>query len=349
MEGKSGSLVLIGYFAAVESSGIPRSSPIVVKSRSRKDGRLREEYDSAESVKAVIKQTEHFAVPIDFDASQEDYDVLWSLFIPRQDVDPTDIEAPSALENDDLRTPLNEGDEDSAKRILDTTFAHLRSLHLPSGAVFREGRQMEKEYRWYLRNLDSWADDWRQVWGSSEVERVHDAGGDFANPFRSLEKALLLTTPMSIGTIHGDLHPGNVVLKGEVPYLIDFGWAQAGAHIAKDFVLMECNLRFHTLRAQLSQRDVHALSDWVEWDARVPSGMGVHVRKRAELICHLRETARRTLSAGVSEEIDWNREYVVPLFIVALGMLRFAPLLGNQQAAVRFVLSLANVVDQSQR
>jgi len=50
---------------------------------------------------------------------------------------------------------------------------------------------------------------------------------------------------MFLGAIQGDLHPGNIVYtRGGRPAIIDFGWASDKAHVAKDFVLLECNLRF---------------------------------------------------------------------------------------------------------
>ena len=345
MEGKSGSLVLIGYFTQGKDATIPQSNPIVVKTRSKAaDDRLREEFDNAENVKTLIDNPQHFAIPIYFDREQEEYDVLWSIFVPRRDISSSAIEDPSALENADLRTPLNDGDDDKASAILDSTYERLREFHAPSASVIREERQIGAEYCWYLRDpAASWADEWRQVWGPSEIACVRDAGGDFANPFSVLEKVKPRRAFMSIGAIHGDLHPGNVVLKEEDPHLIDFGWAQCTAHTAKDFVLMECNLRFHTLRSSLHQQDIYTLSDWIKWDEKIPDRLNGYVRRRAELIQHLRNIAKDTLS-GTSESIDWNWEYIVPLFMVAFGMLRFTPLLGNQQAAVRFVLSLASCV-----
>ena len=178
-----------------------------------------------------------------------------------------------ALTVKDLRQPLERGEE-TAPQILETTFRQLRNLHYRLNKAQPEERCYFDEYERYLRKLDDgvWGSEWKEAWGTSEVKHITDAGGRFANPFWCLERIRDLRKPMYIGAVHGDLHPGNIVLTGEQPHIIDFGWAQDGAHIAKDFVLMECNLRFHTLRPQLNQNHVYALSDWIEWGAQIPDG-----------------------------------------------------------------------------
>jgi hypothetical protein len=132
--------------------------------------------------------------------------------------------------------------------------------------------------------------------------------------------------------------PYNIILKDTgPPTLIDFGWAQDKAHVAKDFVLLECNLRFLTLQTEVRPEEVESFSGWIAWDAAPPSGLGTYIQGRVGLIQRLRKKAAEVFPAGT----DWNREYVAPLFVVAVGLLRFAPQLGNQQAAVRLVLSAA--------
>ena len=226
--------------------------------------------------------------------------------------------------------------------VLDATFRLLRNLHHRLNKAQLEERLYCEEYERYLRKLDGgeWGLEWKEAWGTSETHHVDDAGGRFANPFWILERLRTVRKPMYIGAVHGDLHPGNVVLTDDQPRIIDFGWARDSAHIAKDFVLMECNLRFHTVRPELNQRDVHALSDWIKWDTPIPEALVRYTRDRAELIQHVRDIAKRTFP----KETNWEWEYIVPLFLVAFGLLRFAPQLGNQQAAVRFVLALGTEI-----
>jgi hypothetical protein len=243
--------------------------------------------------------------------------------------------------------PLGRGEDEKAGRILQTAYRCLNGLHHRLNRSYRDEREYGKEYEWYLREPDkgTWAEEWREVWGDSSVSKVKDAGGEFSNPFYVLDIVTPLQRKLRIGAIHGDLHPGNIVLNGEHPHIIDFGWAKDDAHIAKDFVLMECNLRFHMLRPSLNQDEIYKFCDWVGWYDAIPTGLRSYTKRRAELIQALRDIASKTIRHD-AEEVNWDWEYIVPLFLVAFGMLRFTPHLGNQQAAIRFILALASHVER---
>jgi hypothetical protein len=351
MEGKSGSLVLIGVLADADDAGRPHSHPVVVKTLSVAErDKLRQEYDNARSIKPfAYDQKDNLAIPISFETNRSGFDVLWSIYSP---ADPSwHAGKPGStmvkLGIEDLRKPLEDGDDAKAKPIIDATFSLLRNLHRRLNQADVEERSYSDEYKRYLRGFDDgvWGDKWREAWGPQTVEKIYDAGKEFTNPFWVLEKLRDLRKPLFIGAVHGDLHPGNVVITGGHPRIIDFGWAQDRAHIMKDFALMECNLRFHTVRPELNQRDVYALSDWIEWDEPVPTTLGAYAKARAVMIQHLRSIAKDRVSEA-EKTTDWQWEYIVPLFFVAFGLLRFATQLGNQQAAVRFVLSLASQISQ---
>lgn len=350
MEGKSGSLVLIGFFMDESDPSRPHSHPVVIKSLSvDKEEKLKREFTSSVSIKPfVYDRKDDFAIPIYFDDEGKEFAVLWSIFSPSNPVWPIGIDdSPStSLRVDDLRASLVGGSDDALK-ILDSVFRHLRNLHLRLNQHRIEERNFGEEYGRYLRKLDEglWGKEWREAWGEADTPTTNDSGGEFANPFWVWERLRSIKKRLFIGAVHGDLHPGNIVLTENQPRIIDFGWAEDLAHVAKDFVLMECNLRFHTVRPQLNQRDVYLLSDWIGWNAEIPKGLGSYAESRAKLIDHLRKNARSILTQGRNgDEVNWDWEYVVPLFIVAFGLMRVAPHLGNQQAAVRFVLSLSSYV-----
>ena len=343
MEGKSGSLVLIGYLADADDRGKPHSHPVVIKTRDLKKGdKLKEEYDNALSIKPfAYDQKDNLAIPVHFDSDLDVFSVLWSIFSPSSPVWPVGVtdNSEDALQVSDLRDQLVASSKDAIST-LEATFDILRNLHHRLNKASSQVRSIGDEYWKYFRKPDSdvWA-AWRTEWGDKEF--VQDAGGKFPNPFKVAKKLKSKKAALHIGAIHGDLHPGNIVLADGKPRIIDFGWAQDSAHIAKDFVLMECNLRFHTVRPQLRQADVHALSDWILWDEPIPKSLGGYASDRAKLIQQLREIAKNRFP----DDVDWNWEYIAPLFLVSLGLLRFAPLLGNQQAAVRFTLNLSKTVN----
>lgn len=179
-----------------------------------------------------------------------------------------------------------------------------------------------------------WGPEWTNVWAARESRMA----GFIVNPIWLIDNLRPGRAMMQIGMIHGDLHAGNVLLRdGESPAIIDFGWSEARAHVSKDFVLMECNLRFHMLKPQLSEGDLKPFVEWLPEDDSQPETNNDYLRSRMELVREVHRAARVVLGP----DADWTKEYLVPLFFVSFGLLRFAPQLGNQRAAVRFVESLA--------
>jgi hypothetical protein len=50
---------------------------------------------------------------------------------------------------------------------------------------------------------------------------------------------------------------------------------------------------------------------------------------------------REQAIAALGTDTNWTEEYEVQLFLTAFGLLRYAPQLGHQLAAIHFVESLA--------
>jgi hypothetical protein len=251
---------------------------------------------------------------------------------------------------EDLRTPLRLEDQNLVTETLKEVYTLLRPCHTRFQRLHFEARSLGEEYYWYLRRFvlvdgdnSVWGSEWFDVWGDASDRYIHGKELAGVNPLWVLEKLRALEYPIAIGAIHGDLHPGNVVFtRKNRPVLIDFGWAQGSAHIAKDYVLMECNLRFLTLRTQVSDEELDCFVKWVGWDEPVPARFGEYFTSRAQLIQTLRECARTVFPL----DTDWTKEYLVPLYFVAFGLLRFAPQLGNQRAAIRLVEALASYLSQ---
>jgi serine/threonine protein kinase len=171
-------------------------------------------------------------------------------------------------------------------------------------------------------------------------ETVSVYGAEHANPFWVLARLKERKIKMYCGAIHGDLHPKNIVLSMRTPHLIDFGWAKGDAHIAKDFVLLECNLRFMVLHADVDRETIRQFTGWISWEGPPPKLACEYCARRVELIRCLREIARKHFPDGTV----WNEEYVVPLFLVAFGLLKHFASAENQNAAEMTVLSLADYI-----
>lgn len=354
MEGKSGSLVLIGYLTDANNERLPRSHPVVIKTLPKDENKLRDEFDCAESVKPfVYDQKDVFAIPFRFDAENENFHVLWSIFSASAALWPDDRSTPipkgrdlrNLIKEDDekLRLPMEDSSRDDRPilKAMDEVFHTLKSLHMPFGKNHCEERIVGTEYAWYLRGYGrGWGIEWQEVWGPPNKELVQIYGRELRNPLWVVDQLAKATGKFTIGAVHGDLHLGNVVLSpANRPRVIDFGWASDQSHIAKDYVLFECNLRFLMLRPQLSEDDLFEFTNWIAWDAERPK-LGEYSARRADLIIRLRALAKQAFPP----DANWDWEYIVPLFLVGFGLLRFAPLLGNQLAALRTVVSLAQHV-----
>lgn len=343
MEGKSGSLVLIGHFS-FEEAGSLCSHPLVVKTMdSSKSDKLVDEYKNALSIKPFAYDSkDNFAIPIFFDESRGGYKILWSICSATGSVplvSPAAGIAAPAFEVVDLRKPLKDGDNNRAGSTFEAAFDLLHNFHRRFETATAEEVEVAKEYEWYLRGFgEVWGDNWDEVWAKSGEKFTPGSGGKTVNPLWVVEQLKLKRFHLYRGAIHGDLHPGNIILKSKgAPTIIDFGWAREKAHIAKDFVLLECNLRFLTLRTEVREAELDSFSTWISWDQTPPTELGAYLQGRVDLIQRLRRKAAEVFPS----RSDWDREYVMPLFLVAFGLLRFAPQLGNQQAAVRFVFAAA--------
>jgi hypothetical protein len=365
MEGKSGSLVLVGWFEA-EGATLPKSHPLIVKTRKREadgTGKLKEEFDNALAVKPfVYDRKDSFAIPIWFDAKQNDYDVLWStcmLTARSAEAAGAANESPDLPMSTDLRgllggIPIGREDRsdrpDEARKVLEDAYRLLRNLHRRSNwndpAQPPTNCSVGDEYAKYLRKFGTvlgegvvWGPKWvEHQWADPESRTIGDGDDALINPIWLVEQIKRMTYPMRLGVVHGDLHPGNIILRNnEPPAIIDFGWSQDHTHIAKDFVLMECNLRFLTLRPQIGEDQLRPFVKWIAWDEAAPDELIEYLKARAGLVSCVREQA----AAVLGDDTDWTREYMVPLFLTAFGLLRYAPQLGHQQAAVLLVQSLA--------
>jgi len=359
VEGKSGSLVLFGRLRSTRASR--PSNSLVVKTR-RKAGSgqsLDKEWKAALAAKPhTYDRKDSFAIPLHFDDDDPDYEVLWSLCLPTvrdSEADTPDYESFPAV--DDLRKLLaftphqaaTESEETGRKaaQVLEGTYTLLRNLHRTSAAtgshaLHRERRSLGEEYSRYLRRYGFepaclWGPEWAAVWAPPS----QCVAGDGVNPLWVVDRLRSEVVSMQVGLVHGDLHAGNIILRdGGAPAIIDFGWSADRAHVAKDFVLMECNLRFLTLRPQVGEDELATFISAVAWESEPSPAQSEYLARRWALVKVVRDAARRVFAS----DTDWAREYLAPLFLVAFGLLRFAPQLGNQRAAVLFVQRLAGTL-----
>lgn len=221
-----------------------------------------------------------------------------------------------------------------------TAIGYLETAHKSGGGNNTSDKDtFVSHYKWELRNWDNpgWAEKWRELWGSEDV--ISDFGYDhWPNPVKVYEKLKTLTTkPLCLGYVHGDLHPRNIVFsRDDEVKIIDFGWTRPSQHIVKDFVLLEANLRFMTLPPFLPYNSVKDFLDWID-NEEIPKVANDEINLRIDLIMQLRQIAKNRIGTDANCDI----QYVVPLFLVSLGLLKHCHSADCTWAARYTVLSLA--------
>jgi hypothetical protein len=346
--GHAGSHVLIGYFFDRGNPDLYCSQPLVLKtlkiSGAPRD-KLLEEANNARSLRPYTAYyKDAYAIPIHFDEADGtcDFSVLWSPLktygrpIHSRDSLTASMKARAFLEL--LRRPSPDEARDHLKR----TFDLLLPLHRRCGTSGIATIDLLKEYRYYLRDMDQptpMTQRWHRTWNPPHEMRCGDFGREWINPFWVTEelRRLAKTTPACLGAVHGDIHPRNIMLSEDGgPCIIDFGWADDNAHIAKDFGLMESNLWFMTLRPDVGFDDLQRLHAFVHFGGAGATLGNDYLDGRVSLIHCIRESAK-THFVGTP---DWDVEYLVPLFLIAFGLLSLAEFSDNVTAARLFVLNL---------
>jgi hypothetical protein len=352
--GASGAKVVVVYYChRARADTLQASPPLVAKIGSSR--KLKEEFDQANAWPTLPARTAaRFARPIWYAGSivREDPDVAVLLAPFSSEATPSLDGTRHSMRVRDLWRLLNDASEvltgscESLVRVeqhLGHVFDHMDILHR-AGLARYQRRQVvfADEYDWYLRGTSP-----RTTSAQSRLPIIVNLFGNdptvlrfgrtWPNPLHLINS--LCSSGMGhdayCGAIHGDLHPKNIVLGDGLESVIDLGWAQRSAHIIKDYVLLDINLRAITLppcwtewqivefTALLDPQD--AIGDWP-----------MPLERRANII--------KQVIWGRAERAvrDWVWEYVVPYFLVAYGLLVFLDTARNQTALLASVLNAAD-------
>lgn len=370
VQGFSGNRVMIGYFIDQTNKLMP-SRPMVIKISSKGTShKLLDEKKRADSVRLYLAYYPgQFALPLHCEVING-FGVLWSPFssstplLSNSDIlsssrlaltiedmwfhlrksSPLEPSVTAITAEDALLAPAKDIPESLDRDIdliaaLEKVFESLKPLHMRGGKIQSRPRSLHKEYEKYLRGIDTWGEAWHSIWGSPAKKAIKVQGMKRINPLWVLDKIRKLKpTAIRCGAVHGDLHPRNILFSDQKsPHLIDFGWAEDNAHISKDFVLLECNVRFMVLRPEIPVTDMQKLCGWVSFST-APTVADRYCRLRIHLIEKIRNKAREALHPST----NWDTEYLIPLFLVALGLLKHLRDTDNQASATATVLALSD-------
>lgn len=359
-QGKSGSKVRVAYFVdGPQSTDKDRwSLPLVIKVAPNAE--LVKEKNNADGLQSYVTQhRQRFALPFLLSEDKiSDVSILWSQFTASTKL--SEHEAPSFwLRGADLLGVLRGKKQDlpdvKPEVIVTDALELVRPLHQKGlGAPEPRPDNIVAHYNRYLRGIltkqsewpaepEDWCSKWKAVWASPDVENISQFGSPWKNPFWVLDQLCRIPNQqLQCGYVHGDLHPRNVVLTGYgEARIIDFGWAGAGRHISQDFVLLDCNLRFVVQHPDLPIEDLRALAGWIAFDQNsVPVLSTPTAKQRFDLLKILRSAAQKRFH----KDTNWDIEYVVPLFLTALGLLKHMSNCENQISAHLTILALADYI-----
>lgn len=343
--GASGARVFVAYYSHTPTAGaqLVASPPMVVKIGSAPS--LRDEKAGADEWPHLSQQeAARFARPVYLDETDPDWAILiapfHSLFETR------DGGGRNIVKLDDLWQMLNNKNELSSldaehwkrvRRCIGQALDALQSPHRASLAKPKRARyDFDSAYNWYLRSTTGsgrLSHIPRLIFGIEPTITMF--GQTWTNPVPVIEK-LVATNSFEgyFGSVHGDLHPKNIVLNHEhAARIIDFGWARSNAHIVQDYLLLDLNVRGVTLPSQMSESDILAIASFLD-PVQCVDALPLSVQPRAEIIKDV--IWQRAKQRAVK---DWSTEYLTPFLLVAYGLLVHLDSARNQPALVATILS----------
>jgi hypothetical protein len=219
------------------------------------------------------------------------------------------------------------------------TYQSCRNAHVTRPGSFSFG----EEYREYLRDTGErlLTDPLPALF--SDRGSINIYGHTLNDPRRILERVKAWEITSRVCPVHGDLHPNNVLFGPEFsPVLIDYAFGHLNGHFVKDFVLMECSLRF-LLPPKLLQPDLI-----IEFDRSLLDEHGYEEVDNFPARGRTRDVIREM--ASLTEVIrkqcricapDYNfREYLIAQYMVLLGNIRLLP-----YQDFRMLLALCQLAD----
>ena len=362
-QGQSSAQSVLCYFTFCNpqnESQVFYSLPVIIK-RGKKtepveDSKISREFKGAVEISKYLRHSQTFVLPFYYHTNDYIEFLLSSSIV--------DYHGKSvSVTNGNIRTLMDllykaeaSKDKSSIKHIhgiLRFIYKKLRYLHCGPNEMGEITSKCElsyrAEYEKYLRHMECAEEKatFQKMWCNATND-YRTCESDC--PLQLLEKLLCLSHELHVGGLHGDVHPRNIVFLGEFSheaYLIDYGWAKGCGHIAKDYVLMECNLRYMALYPKLPSDERQLISSMIETES-IENYLDKHDEQREgktytlgilELIMDIREEFEQTLRQldriGEKEEIPpdiWLYEYYIPLFLTTYGLVKFYDGCRNQIA-----------------
>ena len=246
------------------------------------------------------------------------------------------LELRDLLLQERLKATAKDGDSHSVSDYLQVLFDdHLDTFHRahqPQDVCFGDQYQLsEGDLALVERRLEAMG------YGRLPLSSGTSRGRGLTSAKDLYQRLAKLERKLPCGPIHGDVHPSNVLLckskDGKfTPQLIDFADYAPSGHVLRDFVLMECSLRFHRFQRSID------FAEQRRFDAYVLKALFQATASR-ELVCALNSYNRdnyvalyqsvMTIRSCAKKRIEsfgqsWQPEdYCIALFMRLYHLLKY--------------------------
>lgn len=210
--------------------------------------------------------------------------------------------------------------------ILKKVFDRLENAHLNPSA---KKTSLKLHFKRYFRKHVARGRIRRVLGSDTDLKKLTFLGARIFNPLKYLD-SLPKYANLSVASIHGDLHPDNIVIdRDRIPHLIDFAWAHKQRDVLIDFALMENSVRFMAFAAAGAIN----LSDQLNVDRVLLDEDGFKRIKALNFSCPARredysrlacvvKVIRRRARTVVGDQFSMQR-YLLTQFILLYGLLRY--------------------------
>lgn len=213
---------------------------------------------------------------------------------------------------------------DSLKLIINEVYEKLKNAH----TVHEPGIvNVSQHFKKYFRGHES-KKRIQSVLGSHSNEDYFEfLGTSIYNPLKLIKEIPSRITVYE-GHIHGDLHPGNIVLdRNNLPNLVDFAWAESRKDILIDYVLLENSIRFmHFPRIANLDEQLFVDGCLLEEDGYNPilakNFSNTNIQHLYHRLAQMLEIIRNRAKKHLGDNFTIER-YLFVQFIILYGLLRF--------------------------
>lgn len=232
----------------------------------------------------------------------------------------------------------------SSEELVTETYRSCRMSHVTSPKRITFG----PEYLWYLRNTPErlLSDPLPNLFENSPSVDVY--GHKLLDPRRIFDAVAGREVDTVVCPVHGDLHPNNVLFGPRFnPVLIDYAFGHLDGHFIKDFVLMECSLRF-LLSPRLIQPDIlgrfdDALLNEDGYEAAVDLAA---TGRAAKVLGEMGSLVRAVRKACRERHPTYEfREFLLAQYLVLTGLLRLFPY--QEFRTFRALCGLADYIERT--